>query len=311
MKRLTILLAFVAFAFSGQAQTVENIRVTQDGDQLKITYRIGASTESQLFNVFLSCSMAGESRFEPEAVIGDVGENVIGGKSYYTVMWDVFEDVDEVIDPNITVRVELVSDASVGAANAATTRQVQEEAVKQEPVQKPVQETKQAQKTVDPVVKETSSSKPDPFKRNGFFSYSGMAGFGLPIGISFGSLNNWGYYVTPMRMGIKSYDFSYYDISGYLINDTELDFHYMLSAGLTKHFVSAGFYRLHGYWGLGTHSYGQYLKGLVYDPAFYGHFMIETGIVNVIGGFNVTLGFAYSAGYAYPTNLIFGVGFVF
>lgn len=116
--------------------------------------------------------------------------------------------------------------------------------------------------------------------------------------------------MTPMRMGIKSYDFSYYD-NGYLVNDTELDFHYMLSAGVTKHLVSAGFYRLHGYWGLGTHSYGQYLKGLVYDPVFHGHFMFETGIVNVIGGFNVTVGLAYSVGYAYPTNFIFGLGFVF
>lgn len=307
MKRLFLLFTFVALAFSGQAQTVENIRVTQDGDQLKITYRIGASTESQLFNVFLSCSMAGGSRFEPKAVIGDVGENVIGGKSYYMVMWDVFDDVEEVIDPNITVRVELVSDAHAVAAGAATTRQVQEEAVKQEPVQEPKQEDKPA----DPVVKEEKQSKPDPFERNAFFSYSGMAGFGIPIGISFGSLNNWGYYVTPMRMGIDVYDFNYYDYSGYLVYDTELDIHYTLSAGVTKHLVSAGFYRLHGYWGLGTHSYGQYLQGLLYDPAFYGHFMMETGVVNVIGGFNVTLGLMYSAGYAYPVNFIFGLGFVF
>ena len=307
MKRALLLLMIVVFAFSANAQTVENIRVTQDEDQLKITYRIGASTESQLFNVFLSCSMDGGSRFEPIAVIGDVGENVVGGKSYYMVMWDVFEDVDEVIDPNITVRVELVSDANA-ATDAVVTRQVPAEP-KQEEAKPEV--TKQEAEPVSPVVKETKSSEPDPFARNGFFSYSGMVGFGVPIGISFGSLNNWGYYVTPMRMGIDVYDFSYYDYSGYLINDTELDLHYMLSAGVTKHLVSAGFYRLHGYWGLGAHSYGQYLKGLLYDPVFTGHFMFETGIVNVIGGFNVTVGLAFSTGYAYPTNFIFGLGFVF
>ena len=104
MKRIIFLLATVALVVSGYGQTVENIRVTQEGEQLKITYRIGASTEAQLYNVYLACSMAGGAKFEPKAVIGDVGENVIGGKSYYMVMWDVFEDVDEVVDPNITIR---------------------------------------------------------------------------------------------------------------------------------------------------------------------------------------------------------------
>ncbi len=59
MKRLIFILAILALVSSGYAQTVENIRVTQEGDQLKITYRIGASTETQLFNVYLSCSMSG------------------------------------------------------------------------------------------------------------------------------------------------------------------------------------------------------------------------------------------------------------
>ncbi len=305
MKRLFLFLAIFAFAFSGHAQTVENIRVTQDGDQLKITYRIGASTESQLFNVFLSCSMSGGSQFEPKAVIGDVGENVIGGKSYYMVMWDVFEDVDEVIDPNITVRVELVSDAHAAATRTATepAKQVQEKQVQEKPVV-----AKQEDKPADPVVKDVKKSEPNPFERNGFFSYSGMAGFGVPIGISFGSLNNWGYYVTPMRLGIKVYDSPY---TGDYGSDTELDIHFTVSAGVTKHLVSAGFYRLHGYWGLGAHSYGQYLKGLIYDPVFNGHFLMETGIVNVIGGFNVTLGLMYSAGYVSPTKFVFGLGFVF
>lgn len=302
MKRLVFFLSIFALVSSGFAQTVENIRVTQEGEQLKITYRIGASTESQLYNVYLSCSMAGATNFEPEAVIGDVGENVVGGKSIYTVMWDVFEDVDEVIDPNITVRVEQINEL-----DAPITREVQaEEAIEPEPQQADPQE-----EIAGAAVISDEGEKIDRFQKNGFFAYNGTTGLGIPIGFSFGSLNNWGYYVTPMRMGFYTYDVSYYD--GYeTIYDTEIDFHYLLSAGVTKHFVSGGVYRLHGYMGLGTHLYGANLKGLIYDPYFESFFQVETGVVNVIGGLNLTLGLSYSAGYGgKPVHLIFGIGFVF
>ncbi|MCP4311905.1 MAG: hypothetical protein GY790_11635 [Bacteroidetes bacterium] len=298
MKRLFLLFTAVALVISGHAQTVENIRVTQDGDQLKITYRIGASTESQLYNVFLSCSMAGGSRFEPKAVIGDVGENIIGGKSYYMVMWDVFEDVDEVIDPNITVRVDLVSDASAPAA-AEVTRTTTE------PVEKVQEEPVQEAKPSQTVSKEEDSREADRFRRNGFLSYSGMLGFGTPIGISFGSLNNWGYYVTPLRLGINSFD--YYDVE-WGSWEKDLDLHIMIAAGVTKHIVSAGFYRLHGYLGVGTHYWAE---NLTTEPVGSTHLLMETGLVNVIGGFNLTAGFSLSPGYESPVFFTFGIGFVF
>lgn len=294
MKRLIIILAILALVSSGYAQTVENIRVTQEGDQLKITYRIGASTETQLFNVYLSCSMAGGSKFDLKAVIGDVGENVIGGKSYYTVMWDVFEDVEEVVDPNITVRIELVSDLGTPITRNAQA----EEAIEPEPQQPEPQTTLENTATV------TSEEKAvDPFRRNSFVAYSGMLGFGTPIGISFGSLNNWGYYVTPLRMGIYTYET--WDGWSY---QSDFDINIVFAAGATKHFVSGGPYRLHGYAGLGGHVSTVYAAT---DPIASGHFMIETGIVNVIGGFNLTAGFMISTGYAYPVNFVFGIGFVF
>lgn len=301
MKHLIFFLAALLIFSTGFSQTVENIRVTQEGEQLKITYRIGASTETQLFNVFLSCTMAGGVKVEPRAVIGDIGENVIGGKSYYTVMWDVFEDVDEVVDPDITVKVELVEDLE-----APITRDVQAE----EAIEPEAQEPEPQTQLENPALADDEDIKENPFRKNGFVAYNGILGFGIPIGISFGSLNNWGYYVTPMRLGIDSYDISYYD--GYqTVYDTEIDVHYMFSAGVTKHFVSAGSYRLHGYFGLGTHVYGAYLKGLVYDPYYDSHFQMETGVVNVIGGLNLTLGISYSIGYAYALNFVFGIGFVF
>lgn len=293
MKRLIFLLATVAFVCSGYAQTIENIRVTQEGDQLKITYRIGASNESQLYRVFLSCSMAGAPKFEPKAVIGDVGENVVGGKSYYMVMWDVFEDVDEVINPNITVRVELMSDLA-----APVSMNTQEEALEPEP-----QQAEPPDQMEDQALQSDAEVKDDPFRRNGFVAYSGMLGFGTPIGISFGSLNNWGYYVTPLRMGI--YTFDYWDGSYYV---SDFDLNVVFAAGATKHFVSGGPYRLHGYAGLGGHVSTMYAAT---DPYASGHFLFETGVVNVIGGFNLTLGIMISAGYTDPVHLVFGIGFVF
>ncbi len=111
-------------------------------------------------------------------------------------------------------------------------------------------------------------------------------------------------------MGIYSYDVTYND--GYqIVDDTEIDLHYLISAGVTKHFVSGGVYRLHGYAGVGSHLYGANLKGLIYEPYFDSYFQFETGVVNVIGGLNLTLGLSYSAGYGSPFHLIFGIGFVF
>jgi len=296
MKHHIFFLAALLIFSSGYSQTVENIRVSQEEEQLKITYRIGASTETQLFNVFLSCTMAGGVKVEPRAVIGDVGENVIGGKSYYTVMWDVFEDVDEVIDPNITVRVELVKDLE-----APISRDVQgEEAVEPEAQEPEPQTQLESQAIVN-----NEDVKEDPFRRNGFVAYSGMTGFGIPIGISFGSLNKWGYYVTPLRLAWLSYNT--YDIYGYWYDDLEVNI--MASAGVTKHFVSGGPYRLHGYLGLGTHLNFYDLNSDY--PGSSAHAMFETGVVNVIGGFSLTAGLSLSPGFAYPVNFIFGIGFVF
>jgi hypothetical protein len=311
MKRVSLIIAILFTALSLHAQTVENIRVAQDGENLNITYRIGASTASQIFNVYLTCSMNGSRRFEPKAVIGDVGGNIVGGKSFYTIVWDVFEDVDEVVNPEFFIRVELVSDA---AAETVTRSQTQQKPV-QEPVQKQQETTKQPEVSEQKAeVKETKEVS--RFERNGFFSYNGITGFGIPIGISFGSLNNWGYYVTPLRMGIHPFDWYdwYYDTW-----ESDANLTFMVTAGVTKHFVSAGFYRLHGYWGLGGHLNAE---SLVNDPYASGHVVLETGIVNVLGGFNITVGLEYSAGYntgyseysdvyKSPTHFVFGAGFVF
>ena len=101
MKKLLLSFLFISAGILLSAQTVENIRVVPDGENLKITYRIGGSTDLQFYTVHIACSMDGGARFEPKAVIGDVGHNIRGGRSFYTIIWNVFEDVDEVINPEI------------------------------------------------------------------------------------------------------------------------------------------------------------------------------------------------------------------
>jgi hypothetical protein len=299
MKRIFNLLILLGISLGIHAQTVENIRVVQDGENLKINYRIGASKEAQIFNVFMTCSMNGGPRFEPKAVIGDVGENIIGGKSYYTIVWDVFEDVDEVVNPEFFIRVELVSDMSP---------EVEEPAMRDQPLQqKTQQETKQQSpppQSQPNFVTEEEKTGPN-FDRNGFFSFnfSYLSWYGLLYGVSFGSLNNWGYYVTPLRFGANFYDFE----EDGLMDDFDITFE--ISAGVTKHIVSAGFYRLHGYGGLGLHYIGENLAEYYFPTYTASHIMLETGVVNVLGAFNLTMGIEISFGY--QTAMVFGAGFVF
>ncbi|MEN8156047.1 MAG: hypothetical protein ABFS10_03790 [Bacteroidota bacterium] len=301
MKYAALFIAIFFTVITGHAQTVENIQVAQDGDNLEITYRIGASSDAQIYTVFLYCSMDGRTRFEPIAVKGHVGKNIIGGEPYYTIVWDVFKDVDEVVNPEFFVRVELVSDASAAAAAATATRS--QETVQEEPAQQ--EKTTTQSDPFEPAFEVEESDEAIGFERNGFFSLNFVRGFGIPLGVSFGSLNSVGYYVTPMRMGIYTYD--YWD-SYYGTYETDLEINYMVAAGITKHFISAGFYRLHGYWGAGGHLNA---RNMATDPSSHSHLMLDTGIVNVLGGFNLTLGISYSIGYVYPTNLVFGAGFVF
>ena len=155
------------------AQTVENIRVEQDGENILVHYRIGGSTDAQTFKVLLSCSIDGGRRFEPITMIGDVGENIRGGKSNYTITWDVFEDLDEIGEVEFFVSVDLSS----GLAKTI-----------------PVEETQVAK---------------EPTGNNFFLAYTGSTGnpYGLSTGMTFGK---WGGYVS-FRYGISEVGDFYLD----------------------------------------------------------------------------------------------------
>jgi hypothetical protein len=270
MKRVIILTAAILLTMGATAQTVENIRVDQDGDNILVHYRIGGSTDDQTYTVNLSCSIDGGRRFEPMTVFGDVNENIRGGKSNYTITWDVFEDLEEVGEVEFFVKVDLVSDLSPDSEAAQVQPQVQPQYQPQSSMIQPV----------------------DEFAHGRFFAYSGSTL--SPLGISFGSLRKWGFYVS-FRYGsyVDSYE-----------NDIWLTF----MGGLNRHVWSKGKYRLHAFVGIGgTYEvYEEYVYGTSWEGTSLSY---EFGFSNVIGRLNLSLGLEVVTEFA--TSPVFGVGFLF
>lgn len=266
MKKIITLFAAIFMSLFAMAQTVENIRVEQDGENILVHYRIGGSTDTQTYTVTLSCSVDGGRQFEPQTVFGDVNENIRGGKSNYTIIWDVFEDRDEIGEVEFFVKVDLIED----------------EAVVPTPVQ--TQPTPQMQTTAAP--------KQNTFARGRFFAYSGSTL--SPLGISFGRVRNWGYYLS-FRYG--SYEDSY-----------ESDVWFTFVGGLNKHVWSKGIYRMHLFAGIGgTYEvYEDYANNSSWEGT---SLTYEFGFVNVIGRINLTIGIETVADFA--TSPLFGVGYVF
>jgi hypothetical protein len=179
MKRIFTIIAVMLLSLGAMAQTVENIRVEQDGENILVHYRIGGSTDAQTFKVLLSCSIDGGRRFEPITVIGDVGENIRGGKSNYTITWDVFEDLDEIGEAEFFVSVDLSS----GPAEAAPAE-------------------------VDQAVRVSTGM-------NFYLAYTGSTGnpYGLSTGMTFGK---WGGYFS-FRYGISEVVDIYMDWRVYVL----------------------------------------------------------------------------------------------
>ena len=284
MKKIVLFCATLGIVTLLNAQTVENIRVEPDGDNIKISYRIGGSTDAQLYNVELTCSMDGGPRFEPRTVIGDVGENIRGGRSFYTVVWDVFEDIDEVGNAEFFVKVDLVSDMSP----VVPQRQVQPQTQPQN--QPDVVE----ERTPSPFEQdfELDKSVKDAVEWKAYLAYSGSTS--SPIGLSFGTLKKTGLYGS----------FRY----GSYISDYETDIWITLLAGLTKYIVEAGKYRMHAYAGAGV-TVEVYEEYITYNNWTDTYLTIDAGIINAIGRLNVNLGVEFVRYFGtYPT---FGLGIVF
>ena len=291
MKRALFCITGVFLACTLYSQTVENIRVEPEGENIKINYRIGGSTDAQLYNVYLTCSMDGGPRFEPRSVIGDVGQNIRGGRSFYTVIWDVFEDVELVGNAEFFVRVELVSDAAAPLVNQPreqpeeAERQIQEpvaanQQVTQPPSNKQTNETGRVDTSpFDPAFETTEKKQMGAFERYLYISYSGSQL--NPVGISFGTLRKWGVYGS-IRLG--KYNELYELMEG------------SVTAGLTKSVVNLGVYRLHGYVGAGIGD-------------FFDTFDVEAGVSNVLfNRLKLSVGLEYPGYYA---SFVYGIGLIF
>lgn len=277
MKKILFLLVSLSFCSITFSQTVENIRVDTQGDEIRVTYRIGGSTESQLFNVTLSCSMDGGPRFEPAAVMGDVGANIRGGKAIYTILWDVFEDVDQVDNAEFFVKVDLVSDLN---------RSTSPEPVSEE------QKVKEVNRAALEPEEEKAADQKMSYDKKIFIAYNGSVS--SPVGLSAGLLMKWGFNEN-IRVGWN-------------VNDYESNIWVTSTTGLARFIAGKGKYRLHGYAGLGF-SVEYYEEYFYYTSWGDTYFVAETGLIGVIGMLDLTLGVEYNS--YYGADLVFGVGIVF
>lgn len=281
MKRIFLLFFLLVATISLSAQTVENIRVEQDGDKLEITYRIGGSTSDETYFVTLTCSIDGGTPFEPKSTLGDVGQNIAGGKPVNTIIWDVFKDVDEIGEVEFFVKVEL-------------------EGKKEEPPSfaKPVETPQQTNQF-------KTDSKPSNVQneRHFFVAYSGTSV--SPYGAKLGYIKNWGFYGA-IRIG-ATYNYE----PNYLWE--EIDVTVEFAAGIAKQIVQYNKFRAYAYGGIGYggNNYEFYDNVNTFNSAsyidYYGTF--DFGAMGVLGMFYFDLGLTVN-GY-YGASPIFGIGLVF
>ncbi len=292
MKKILLLFAALGFACFVNAQTVENITVHTEGEKIIVSYRIGGSTESQYYNVELSCSVGGGTRFDPKTVIGDVGENIRGGRSYYKIEWDVFKDVDEVADAEFFIKVDLVSDLSPKVTQPQNQPVVQPQVQKQdEPVQTETRQQNPGLPDNDFEAVSTQKQKQE-VSWSAYLAYSGSTE--SPVGISFGSLKKVGVYGS----------FRY----GSAINTYQTDIWITLIGGLTAHLFHSGNYRLHAHLGGGMtyEVYEEFTYGTNWTDSYA---TIDGGIINALGRLNLNLGFEYVR--SVGTFPVFGIGIAF
>ena len=110
MKRFLLPLLIIFLSIQNLlSQRVDSIKVEQSGDFVKIRYRILDSKPDQVFRVRVLCSINGGLNQELKTVTGDVGDQVMGGKSEYWAVWDVLKDVEELTSAEFVVRAELVN----------------------------------------------------------------------------------------------------------------------------------------------------------------------------------------------------------
>ena len=119
---LTLLILFMGTPDTCFAQKIENVHPEIEGEKIHIYYDlIGIKTDqSAIVKVFMSTD-GGETYGEPlRSVTGDVGL-VAGPGRDKCIVWDVFEDVDELVSVNVKFKVNADLIQS-GQSNLSTGR---------------------------------------------------------------------------------------------------------------------------------------------------------------------------------------------
>lgn len=276
MNRVFLFLVALLTSYVVQAQTVENIRVAQEDDMILVHYRIGGSTDEQTYDVKFSCSNDGGPRFEPQTVFGDVKENIRGGKSNYTIFWDVFEDLEEVGDVEFFIKVYLVKDKTPVPVEP-----------QYQPQTEPTLEREQ-----QPVSQQSSATVKgeETFNRKTFIAYTGSSN--SPLGVSVGGVRNFGFYLS-FRYGSSDY------YENYMWGT--------LTGGLTKYIYTLGKYRIHAYAGVGSSA--EVYEDIYGNSVSESYFTADFGIIQVVNFLSLTLGLEVISDIGtYP---VFGIGLVF
>lgn len=108
---LSFLCVICSFSFI-YSQEVDSISMEQSGDLIKVHYKILNSNSNQIFRVSVLCSINGGLKSQLNSLSGDFGENIIGGRSDYLILWDVLKDVEELTSAEFFIKAELVRDLS-------------------------------------------------------------------------------------------------------------------------------------------------------------------------------------------------------
>jgi len=107
MKKLYFFILLTFITTNLPAQQVTNVRDTQQGDDIRITYDLYGSSNIERFTISLYVSLDGRRSWRGPltAVSGDVGPNVRPGRNK-AITWRVLEEFDELQGNNIYFKVD-------------------------------------------------------------------------------------------------------------------------------------------------------------------------------------------------------------
>lgn len=257
MKAFLIAFLIGIFSLISQAQTVQDIRVEQEGSDkgvnLVVYYKIANSNNKQLFDVTISCLVNNAEKKKLQFVTGDVGSNIPGGKQEYKVVWDVLKEVDELTSAEFFVDIVL----------------------KKAPDNKPVAN----KQVLHPWWVSTNSTIMQPFGvRLGY-----VGNWGAYVAFRYGDL---GFDVENVNAAYNTYVSPYTDDNNVYHEEVNINGAYgmtsrlysdyystfAVTAGVTKRLYNQNRIELHIYAGAGvsnwdfTYEYGEYQGWFFWDP---------------------------------------------